>query len=142
MSQREYHEQVKLINWCIANKDNELLPNIDRIFSIPNGAHVSKAQRGKLVAEGMRAGVSDMFLPVPRRKFFGLWIEMKAPAIVDAKGKQVKPKGATKKNQKEWLSSMSELGYACIIVYGRDEAVSAILNYYGVHQLGSGKIVK
>lgn len=143
MSNREFHEQVKFINWCVSQKGCKDLPHIDHIFSIPNGAHVTKAQRGKLVSEGMRAGVSDMFLPVPRNGYHGLWLEMKAPEIRHHRTNNIlKPKGATKQNQKDWLKNMHDRGYACGIVYGKLEAINAILSYYGVMQLPSGKVIK
>ena len=45
-----------------------------RCFAIPNGAHLAKgtAQRSKQVnklkAEGMEAGIPDLFLPVARKR--------------------------------------------------------------------------
>ncbi len=49
-----------------------------RAFAIPNGGKRGKATAGKLKAEGVRAGVLDVFLPVPSCGFAGLWIEFKA----------------------------------------------------------------
>jgi hypothetical protein len=55
-----------------------LHPVARRAFAIPNGGHRSKATAGRLKAEGVRAGVLDIMLPVPVGQAHGLWIEMKA----------------------------------------------------------------
>lgn len=49
-----------------------------RAFAIPNGGARSKAVAGKLKAEGVRAGVLDVMLPIPRGGACGLWIEFKS----------------------------------------------------------------
>lgn len=49
----------------------------DRIFAIPNGSHRNIITAKKLKAEGVRAGVPDLFLPMASSRFYGLFIEMK-----------------------------------------------------------------
>jgi hypothetical protein len=82
----EHHEQAALFAWAAVK--SKQLPELALMFAIPNGAKCSfaydaKGQRFsnaamKLKAEGLKAGVFDIFLPVPRGKHHGLFIEMKA----------------------------------------------------------------
>lgn len=52
-------------------------PELKWFFAIPNGGHRHKATAGKLKMQGVKAGIWDTFLPVPRNGFHGLWIEFK-----------------------------------------------------------------
>ena len=139
MANLEFHEQVKFINWCITYQYDEHLPDLDLIFAIPNGANLKKdknghsSEGGKLVKEGLRKGVPDLFLPVPQTRYHGLWIEMKAPEVRHHNtNKIIKRKGTSTKEQKKWHERLSALSYKVVVAYGRDEAVSAVLEYYGI----------
>ena len=46
-------------------------------YAIPNGGLRSKAQAGKLKAEGVRAGIPDYCFPFARQGFNALYIEFK-----------------------------------------------------------------
>lgn len=53
-------------------------PFLDKLlFAVPNGGHRSKSQAGKLKAEGVTSGVSDIILLYPARGYNFLCIEMK-----------------------------------------------------------------
>jgi hypothetical protein len=65
------------------------------LFAIPNGGARHKAIAGKLRAEGVRAGVPDICLPVPRGEYHGLFIELKRP-----KG------GHVSEEQEAWISEV------------------------------------
>lgn len=47
------------------------------IYAIPNGGKRSKAEAGRLKAEGVRAGVPDLYLAVVTLNHPGLYIETK-----------------------------------------------------------------
>jgi len=51
------------------------------------------------MAEGVKRGVPDVFLPVARGGYHGLWIEMKYG------------KNKTTSNQKWWLNELKDQGY-------------------------------
>lgn len=71
----EHDLQVALIAEC----DRRALHNPlwGMIFAIPNGGYRSKKVAGELKAEGVRAGVLDLFLPMARREYHGLFLELK-----------------------------------------------------------------
>lgn len=112
----EHDEQVHVIQWC------ELMANHDRdyglIFSIPNGGQRNKVTAAKLKAEGVKPGVPDLFLPVPRGIYAGMFIEMKR-----RKG------GHISADQRKWITDLISHGYKCIVARGFDEAVECITAY-------------
>jgi hypothetical protein len=71
----EHSEQKSLITWCDLNRKN--YPGLEWIFAIPNGGKRNIITAKKLKAEGVKPGVFDLFLPVPRGIYHGLFIEMK-----------------------------------------------------------------
>ena len=72
--------------------------------------------------QGVKAGVSDIFLPVAKGGYFGLWVELKAP-VVD--GKKNYPTEA----QAEWIQIMNEQGYKAVACWGWEQAKSVIEEY-------------
>ena len=112
----EHDEQVTLIKRCDWNKKR--FPALRLLYAIPNGGvrHVIVAR--KLKAEGVRAGVPDLCLPVPRGGKHGLYLEMKR-----TKG------GEVSKAQKEWHEALRQEGYECAIAKGAEEAWSIIVEY-------------
>ena len=69
-------------------------------------------------AEGVSAGVPDICIPVPNKKYHGLYIEMKRQ-----KGGRVSEK------QKEWIDRLNSLGYLVVVCRGFDEAREVIEEY-------------
>jgi hypothetical protein len=110
----EHQEQRALFDWA------RYIPECKLMFAIPNGGdrHILVAK--KLKAEGVKAGVPDIFLPVPTRKFNGLFIEMKS------KG------GRTSESQNWWLGHLNTMGYKAEVCKGFDQARETILNYLGL----------
>lgn len=107
----EYHEQVALIDWFKYQYPHLIL------FAIPNGEYRHIATAVKLKKSGVLAGASDLFLAYPNKNHSGLFIEMKA------KG------GSVSENQKKFIKSVKQYGYAAEVCYGFDEAKSVIENY-------------
>ena len=108
----EHEEQVKVIAWC------DLHPLAGMIFAIPNGSHKSLAAAAKFKREGLRSGVPDLFLPVPRGVFHGLFIEMKR-----VKG------SVTSEAQQDWIEFLHSQDYAAFVCKGADEAIAVIKAY-------------
>jgi hypothetical protein len=123
--EREHEEQKALFKW--ARLTEKHIPELALLFAIPNGGHRHKAVAAKLRAEGVRAGVPDLFLPVACGIFHGLFIELKA------KG------GRTTETQGEWLQALWSRGYCTAVCYGWEAAKDEIEEYlrYGP-PLGEG----
>ena len=114
----EHTEQVALFNW--AKRMEPRHPQLALMFAIPNGGkrHISTAKR--LKASGAKAGVPDIFLPVPHGEKHGLWIELKVG------------KNKPTKEQNMWLSNLASEGYETAVCYGFEEAKNKIVEYLGL----------
>lgn len=127
----EDQEQMRVVEWCRTSdwkRINAGLPEygLGLIFHIPNGGWRSKSEAARLKAMGVKAGVSDLFLPIPVGELHGLWIEMKAPASETTKA------GTVSKEQSQWLEMMAMSGYGAAVAFGADEAISIIKEYMGM----------
>ena len=54
-------------------------PELELMYHVPNGGQRTKAEAAILNGQGVNPGVMDIVLPVARRGFLQLAIEMKAP---------------------------------------------------------------
>ena len=115
----EGQEQATLFQWAEAR--SFVYPELRLMFHVPNGGGRSKAEAGKFKMEGVKAGVPDIFLPVPRGKYHGLFIEMKR-----LRG------GKVSKEQSEWIESLHRQGYAAEVCRGWQEAAELICGYLGM----------
>ena len=114
---KEAEAQKMLFEWAAIMYRS--LPGIELLFHIPNGGSRSGPIEGKhLKDQGVKAGVPDLFLPVPRGKYHGMFIEMKR----DTKSK-LRPE------QRQWLDALMEQGYMTAVAYGYEDAVYRIQNY-------------
>ena len=71
-------------------------------------------------AEGVKAGVPDICLPVPRGEWHGLYIELKR-----------RERGRVSAEQTAWLEALMRQGYATAICRGWEDAKRVILAYLG-----------
>jgi hypothetical protein len=71
-------------------------------------------------AEGMRRGIPDLFLPLARHNYHGMFIEMKAE------------RGRLTPEQKDFLAFANEAQYIYLVCYGADEAIEQIKWYVGI----------
>ncbi len=105
------------------------------LFAVPNGFFGSAAQKAKMMAEGLKPGVWDIYLPVQRpikdnglivsqAWYSGLWIEMKHERM-----RNRKDGGLTA----EQISFRNDLQgeYKLVVCYSWIEAKNAILHYLG-----------
>lgn len=112
----EHATQVAIFQWAyLASKWK--YPALRWMYAIPNGGHRHKAVAGKLKAEGVKAGVLDIHLPVPVGICAGLWIEIKHG------------KNKITQAQHEWAIGLSELGHRVVVCYTVDQAIRQIENY-------------
>lgn len=94
--QHEAREQEALFRW--ADFAVGTTPELKLLHHIPNGGSRNKAEAAHLKRQGVKAGVPDIFLPVARGGYHGLYIELKFG------------KNKTSKNQDKWLSALSAQG--------------------------------
>jgi len=120
MNNPEHLEQSALFQWAALNE--ERIPELKNLFAIPNGGHRHKAVAAKMKAEGVKAGVPDIFLAFPWSGFFGLFIEMKAG------------KNKTTPSQNEWIIRLQQAGYMVVVCYGWEAAKKEILDYLEVEE--------
>ena len=114
----EHTEQVALFDWARANEPRHL--QLGLLFAIPNGGKRHVGTGRKLKAEGVKSGVPDIFLGVPRNGKHGLFIELKVG------------KNKPSKNQLWWIHSSRAEGYAVEVCYGFLETQTAIIDYLGI----------
>ena len=114
----EGEEQARLFSWCRMHERE--WPELGLLFHIPNGGSRNKAEAGRFKAEGVKAGVPDLMLPVARGGFHGLFIEMKR-----LDGGRVRPE------QKAWMEKLQAQGYEAVVCRGWEGASEALLRYLG-----------
>lgn len=100
---------------------------LDYLVHIPNGGYRSPVEAARLKALGVRAGVSDLLLPLPRLTYHGLWIEMKRQ-LKHFRGPAESQK-AVSQEQLDWIAAMQRQGYAACVCYGADEAMKVLAGY-------------
>lgn len=77
----EHSEQAMVIAWADRNQDRH--PELKWLHSSLNGIFIPAPPsiRARIInhmkAEGMKKGIPDLFLPVARRDYHGLYIELK-----------------------------------------------------------------
>jgi hypothetical protein len=125
MRHLEDAEAIALIQWrdLHVRKHHEL----ELLIHIPQGGKRGILEATRFKKMGVRAGVSDYFLPVPQLKRLspadsftlkhGLWIELKAG------------KGRLSEEQAKWLDLMDSQGYAIYEARGWQDAARAISRY-------------
>lgn len=119
-------EQTALFCWAANEIAEGRLLMLQWMFAIPNGGSrgSTKAQAmavgGRLKATGVKAGVSDIFLPYPRHNCNGLFIEMKRADGVPSDVSKI---------QKEFGGAMQANGYGFVVCYGWIQARDMILMY-------------
>jgi hypothetical protein len=115
LNHKESDEQINLFEWAKLMQGQH--PELALLHAIPNGGKRDAREAARLKREGVLAGVSDVFLPVAKGGFHGLYIELKA------KGGHVSPA------QWKWLRETTTQGYYSIVCFGWVEASEVIKGY-------------
>lgn len=112
----EAQEQITLFSWAAMQSGK--YPELNLLYHIPNGGSRHKAEARRLRAEGVKAGVPDLCLPVARGKYHGLYIELKR-----------QHGGKISGFQNKWLSGLSSQGYKAVLCCGWEQAAKTIIEY-------------
>jgi hypothetical protein len=116
----EQGQQTALFCWSALAAQNE--PALKLLHAIPNGGSRHKVEAFRLKASGVRAGVPDVCLPVPRSHWHGLYLELKVG------------KNYPSPEQKEWLRLLGEQGYQTAVCYSFEAARNEIISYLNSEQ--------
>src|SRR5690242_17575374 len=92
-------------------------PELKLLHAIPNYARVSPRWGAWMKAEGKRAGVPDVHLPVRKGVYSSLYIELK-----------VKPNKESA-TQRIWRESLNDAGNLAVLCYGWLEARDVLEAY-------------
>lgn len=113
MKDIEHQTQCACVRWF-----RYQYPNLAMLlYAIPNGGARDRVTGAKLKAEGVVAGVADLFLSVPRCGFHGMYIEMKAG------------KNTQTESQKEFQRSVESEGYLYKVIRSFDEFMQEVEDY-------------
>lgn len=116
----EHSHQVALFIWASMPEQQKAYPELKYMFAIPNGGKRDKITAANLKAEGVKAGVPDIMLPVAKHGCHGLFIEMKKPKDGVVSGKQ-----------DEFLTQLRFNGYYAETCYSWLHAIDCIVWYMG-----------
>ncbi len=125
LQRSEHDEQSELFAW-MATAPIGMRPCLELAFAIPNfaGHHGSKVSRlisgKKAKAEGRKSGVPDVFLPVAKGGFHGLFIEMKR---ADGTPSDVSH------DQTDWINALRGEGFRVEVCYGFEQARLTLVAY-------------
>ena len=112
MKTTEHEIQVNCVNYFRLRYPKGL------IFAIPNGGQRNVIVAAKLKAEGVLAGVPDLCIPIAKKGYNGLYIELKNGKV-----------GKVSDNQQTIMGKLQNEGYQCEVCRSFDEFRTIIDNY-------------
>jgi hypothetical protein len=114
-------EQIKFNTWF----EEVLTIKGCRWFHSPNGGGRSLIEGAKFKRMGVKRGVPDIIIPMPRvgsrSPYHGLVIELKRP---DGKMSDVS------EEQKDWLEWFKTQGWSTHVAFGFEQAKAIVLDYF------------
>lgn len=113
----EAQHQANVIKWSQQPSIRAKWPELASLHHIPNGGTRDAVEGKHLKAQGVKAGVPDLCLPVARGQYHGLYIEMKTET------------GKTSDAQEWWGEFLLEQGYFWEVCRGWESAVR-VLEWY------------
>ena len=118
MKHLESIQQAQVIEWSRWAYKTGKYPMLNMLHCSLNGVKLSGTQAKIAKGQGMLSGVPDLFLPVPKNGYHGLFIEMKSE------------KRCLTENQQWFLGNAESVGYKTVVCYDSKEAIAAIQAYY------------
>jgi len=115
----EYILQCKIVQYL-----NDHYPNL--LFTASaGGARTSIGTAMKLKMMGCKAGVPDLMIFYPTKKYHSLFIELKTEENRDFGIK----KGRVSPEQEKWIDKLNLLGYCARVCYGYENTKETIEKY-------------
>lgn len=122
--------QTAYFAWVLEPSNIELMPELDLIYAIPNGSNKSKTERWLHQQTGLRSGVPDIHVPVSRKPFFSLYIEVKRYKAFQLKNHDCSA------NQLLWHEKLRKQGHKVIVEYSLAELIRLTKEYLGYQSDG------
>lgn len=112
----EAQEQRVIFQWAgmMAGRHPELV----LLHHIPNGGSRDPREARNLRLQGVKPGVPDICLPVARKGYHGLYIELKR-----------RQGGRASEEQRQWINALNENGYLAWVCQGAEDAIDLITEY-------------
>lgn len=112
----EAQEQKALFEWAEWAKHR--YPELALLYHIANEGRRSYALGREMKAQGLRSGVPDICLPVPRGGYGALYIEMKR-----------RKDSRLSDNQRGWINGLNRAGNRAVVCKGWEAARQEIETY-------------
>lgn len=112
--QTEAQHQAAVVQWAQQPAVRNKWPQLKLLYHVPNGGSRDRVEGAHLKRQGVKKGVPDLCLPVPRGRYHGLYIELKTE------------KGKTGPEQEWWLRELNEQGYSAFVCRGWEAAVRTL----------------
>jgi hypothetical protein len=116
--QREHAEQATVVLWAKLHENK--YPALRRLYANANQGSGSVVRGRRMKEEGVRPGVSDLFLAYPMNGKHGLYLEIKAET------------GRLSPDQNRWIDESRTLGYEAFTAWGYKEAIGIICDYLDI----------
>lgn len=113
----ESQEQQALFKWAELSRNR--YPELDLLFAVPNGRKRAVIDGYLLKKEGVKRGVPDILLPVARKGYHGLFIELKRNT----------QRAKLSEEQIAMISKLLEQGYYVAVCYGWRSAAATLQSY-------------
>ena len=120
----ENQHQMLVVKWSQQKEIRTKWPELKLLYHIPNERFCTPQQGKNLQRMGVKRGVPDLCLPVPRGDYHGLYIEMKTEV------------GAATQDQKWWGEQLNEQGYMWSVCQGWEEATGLLESYLNLETGG------
>lgn len=127
----EHEIQVAVFDVLRLNESK--YPFLKWIYAVPNGGSRHPAVAGKLKAEGVKRGISDICIPFPCLHSF------REPTGLCCRGAYIEMKAGKNKptpEQKEFLEFVQKAGYKADVCYSAKDALDVIEDYCGIKLRG------
>ena len=115
----EQQHQAAVIKWSQQPEIRTKWPELAMLHHIPNERKCSVIEGANLKRSGVKKGVPDLHLPVARKGYHGLYIEMKAET------------GRTTPEQNWWIDGLNKAGNFAEVCHGWESAVQVLEWYMG-----------
>jgi hypothetical protein len=113
----EFKIQAEFFQWVWSHQIER--PHWKLIWAVPNSGKRSPWEASKALAEGLRKGVPDVTVAIPRTPYHGLFMEFKTEG------------GTLSKLQRIMLDELEAQGYLVAVPRSVEQAKRILLGYLG-----------